>query len=178
FMYYPPAYSTSARVVHAVHERGSRTRANPQLPRSQTLLIKTFGFGIQHLLKFDSFLPPSRCGEMLNGALYPIVLAIGFHRIDRVVVGCPRLQTVHAHAENGIGMARVQPDWRFCCLTKFLGICTVTHDSVMLGRATRVVTCPPDNRKIGVGPFDLWPLRDPDARSFFSGRALLRGSWG
>src|SRR5437660_9932856 len=114
--------------------------------RSQTLLIKTFGFGIQHLLKFDSFLPPSRCGEMLNGALYPIVLAIGFHRIDRVVVGCPRLQTVHAHAENGIGMARVQPYGRFRGLAELLGIRTIVHDSVLLSRSPGLLACPPDTR--------------------------------
>jgi hypothetical protein len=52
------------------------------------------------------------------------------------------------------------------------------HDSVMLRRAARVVTCPPDDRKIGVSPFNLWPLCDPDDRTFLSSRALLRGSWG
>jgi hypothetical protein len=50
---------------------------------------------------------------MLDSTLHPVAFAIGFHRVNRVVVGCPRLEAVHAHAENGIGMARVQPDWRF-----------------------------------------------------------------
>src|SRR5438034_6619309 len=97
-------------------------------------------------LCWESPNPPSRCGEMLNGALYPIVLAIGFHRIDRVVVGCPRLQTVHAHAENGIGMARVQPYGRFRGLAELLGIRTIVHDSVVLRRSPGVLACPPDNR--------------------------------
>src|SRR3989454_11613041 len=107
---------------------------------------------------------------MLNGALYPIVLAIGFHRIDRVVVGCPRLEAVHAHAENGIGMARVQPDWRLHRLARVREIRTVTHDSIMLRRTPRIVTCPSDNGRIVVSRFELWPLRDPDARSLFSSR--------
>ena len=72
-------------------------------------------------------------GEMVDGALDPVARAIGFHRVDLVVVGCPRLETVYAHAENGIGMARVQPDWRFRCLAKVLGIRAVMHHSVMLG---------------------------------------------
>ena len=50
---------------------------------------------------------------MLDGAFHPVACAIGFHRVNRVVVGCPRLEAIHAHAENGIGMARIQPDWRF-----------------------------------------------------------------
>src|SRR5207245_8895459 len=108
--YCPPSYSSSARVALAGHERGSRTRANPQLPKGQTLLIKTFGFGIQHLLKFDSFLPPSRCGEMLKGALHPVARPIGFHRDVCVVLGCPRLETFTALAENGIEYARHEYD--------------------------------------------------------------------
>ena len=50
---------------------------------------------------------------MSDTALDSVVVAIGFHRIDRVVVGCLGLESVHAHAKNGIGMVRVQPDWRF-----------------------------------------------------------------
>src|SRR5207253_2489123 len=80
-------------------------------------------------------------------------------------------------AENRIGMARVQPDWRFRCLTKVLGTRTVMHHSVMLGRSPRVVGCPPDNCQIGVSPFNFWPLGDLDARSFFSSRGHLRGCW-
>src|SRR5260370_25269526 len=110
---------------------------------------------------------------MPDRAFYPIALAIRLDRVNRIVVGCPRLEVVHAHAENGIGMARVQPDWRFRCLAEFLRIRTVTHDSVMLGRAPRVVAYPPDNRKIGVDPFDLWPSYYPHARAFLCSRTLL-----
>src|SRR3984893_1935758 len=114
---------------------------------------------------------------MVNGALDPVARAIGFHRVDLVVVSCPRLEAVYAHAENGIGMARVQPDWRFRRLAKILGIRTVMHHSVMLGRSPRVVGCPPDNRKIGVSPFNFWPLSDLDALSLFSSRGYLRARW-
>jgi len=54
-----------------------------------------------------NFRASSGCTEMLDSALHSVALAIGFRRVDRVVVGCPRLEPVHAHAENGIGMARV-----------------------------------------------------------------------
>jgi len=52
-----------------------------------------------------------RCGEMPNGALHAVAVAIRFDRINRVVVCRPRLEAVHAHAENRIRMARIQPDW-------------------------------------------------------------------
>ena len=52
-----------------------------------------------------------RCGEMLDTALRPVAFAIGFHRVNRVVIRCPRLEAVHAHAENRVRMARIQPDW-------------------------------------------------------------------
>jgi hypothetical protein len=80
---------------------------------------------------------------MLDSALHSVALAIGFRRVNRVVVGCPRLEPVHAHAENGIGKARVQPDWRFRRLVQFRGIRTVAHNAVMLGRGARVVAGPP-----------------------------------
>ena len=47
------------------------------------------------------------CGELLDLALETVVLAAGFHGPNRVVVGCSRLEVVHAHAEHGIGMARI-----------------------------------------------------------------------
>src|ERR1700680_4297508 len=96
----------------------------------------------------------STCGETLNSTPDPVARAVGFHRVDFVVVSCPSLETVYTHSENGFGMVRVQPDWRFRCLAKVLGIRTVMHHSVMLGRSPRVVGCPPDNRKIGVSPFN------------------------
>src|SRR5260370_5972682 len=115
---------------------------------------------------------------MLDSALHSVVLTIGFSRVNRVVVVCPRLEPVHAHAENGIEMARVQPDWRFRRLVQFHGIRTVAHNAVMLGRAAKVVAGPPDNRKIGISRFDLWPLRDPDTRGFICRRTHLRARWG
>ena len=58
---------------------------------------------------------------MLDSAFHPVALAIGFRRVNRVEVGCARLEPVHAHAENGIGMARVHPDWRFRRLVQLRG---------------------------------------------------------
>ena len=97
------------------------------------------------------------------------------HRVNRVVISCSRLQVFHAHTEHGFRMARVQPDWRFCCLAKFLGIGTVAHDSIMLVRAPRVVASPPDNGPIVFSRFELWPLRDLDARGFHSRSSYLSG---
>src|ERR1700682_4672885 len=114
---------------------------------------------------------------MLDSALHPVALAIGFRRGNSVVVGCPRLEPVYAHAENGIGMALVQPDWRFRRLVQFRRIRTVAHNAVMLGRTARVVAGPPDNRKIVISPFDLWPLRDPDVRGSICRWTHLRGRW-
>src|SRR5258707_52301 len=91
-------------------------------------------------------LTPSMCSEMLDTAHYPIVGAIGFHRVDCVVVGCLRLEVVHAHPENGIGMARVKSDWRLRRLAEFLRTSTVMHDSEVLWRTSGIVACPPDDR--------------------------------
>jgi hypothetical protein len=42
----------------------------------------------------------STCGEMFDSAPGPVALAIGFHRVNRIVVSCPRLEVVNAYAEN------------------------------------------------------------------------------
>src|SRR5713101_5207188 len=121
---------------------------------------------------------PSTCGEMLNRALHPIARAIGPYRVHGVVVRRPRRKVLHAHAENGIGMAWVQPDWRLRGLAEVLGIRTVMHHSVVFGRASRVLACPPDNDQVGPGRLELRSLRDPDPRGFCSSWAHLRGAWG
>src|SRR5712692_7223129 len=111
---------------------------------------------MNHLLKmWESNISLSMRSEMLDRTLHAVPLAVRFHGVNLVVVGCSRLEVVHAHAENRMGMARVQPDGRFRGLAEFLGIRTVMHDSVMLGRTPGVVACPPDNHKIGISPFDL-----------------------
>src|SRR5882672_10412955 len=94
------------------------------------------------------FFPPSTCGKMLDSALHLVALAIGLHRVHRVVVGCPRLEAVHAYAENGIGMARIQPDRRLRRLAQVREIRSVTHNSIMLRRTPRVVTCPSDDGRV------------------------------
>src|SRR6266404_972011 len=72
-----------------------------------------------------------RGGETLDSALYPIALAIRLHRVHRVVVGCARLEAVHPNAENGKGMAWVQPYWRFRRLFQFCAIRSVADDTIM-----------------------------------------------
>src|SRR5207237_9540950 len=108
---------------------------------------------------------------------HSIAGASALDRVDLIIVSCLRLETFYAHAENRIGMALIQPDWRFRCLAKVLVIRTVMHHSVMLGRSPRVVGCPPDNCQIGISPINFWPLGDLDARSFFSSRGHLRDCW-
>jgi hypothetical protein len=45
-----------------------------------------------------------------------------------------------------------------------LAISAQVHDTVMLGRASGVVSGPPDYRQKFLGHFDLWHLSDLDAR--------------
>lgn len=78
----------------------------------------------------------TRRGELLDSAFRPIVRAIGLLRTDRVVVSCPRLEVVQAHAENYRGVVRVQPGRRFRSLDRVLGIDTIVHDTVMLWRGS------------------------------------------
>src|SRR5882724_12668234 len=119
----------SSRLSSSLPQSSQRTAAKNAKP-------KTWRTG---LILVNVFSPPSTCGEVLDGALHPVARPIGFHRVDCVVIGCPRLETVHAHAENGIGMARVQPDGRFRGLAELLGIRTIVHDSVMLRRSPGVL---------------------------------------
>src|SRR5438445_7356190 len=120
----------------------------------------------------------SACGEMPDRAFYPIAVAVGLDRVNLVVVGCPSLEVLHPHAENRVRMARVQPDWRFRCMAEFLGADAVIHHSVMLGRAAWIAGRPRDNRKIRVGPFELWALGNPGPCGFLSRGAHLRGQRG
>ena len=44
------------------------------------------------------------CGELVDRALHAVVLAIALLRDPPVVIGRPRLQAAHAHAENSLWM--------------------------------------------------------------------------
>jgi hypothetical protein len=81
------------------------------------------------------------------------------------------------HAENCTGMPWIKPVRRFGGLAQILWIRAVAYDSLVLGRTARVVTCPGDNRKIGVSSFNLWPLGNPNGGSFLCGRTQLRDCW-
>ena len=48
---------------------------------------------------------------MPDRALHSVALAIGFRRLNFVVVGRRGLEAVHTHAENRMRMAGIQPDW-------------------------------------------------------------------
>jgi len=87
----------------------------------------------------------TRRGELLDSAFRPIVRAIGLLRTDRIVVSRPRLEVVQAHAENCRGVVRVQRDRRFRSLAQVIGIGTIVHDTVMLGRSSGVVSGPPES---------------------------------
>src|SRR5438105_11062747 len=115
------------------------------------------------------------CGEMPDRALDPIIRAIGPNRLNPVVIGCLGLEIVDAHAKDGVGMPRVQPDWRFRRLAQVAGIGTIVHDAVMLGRAPGVIAFPPDNCQMVVSRFELWALLDLDAHGFLSSRTHLSG---
>src|ERR1700739_972054 len=113
------------------------------------------------------------CSELLDLAFQAVVVAVRFHGSNRVVVGCSRLEVVHAHAEHGRGMAWIQSDRRFRCLVKILWIYTVVHDPVMFRGPPGIVAGPPDNH-YEVVAFDFRPLDDPDLCGFLGGRAHLR----
>ena len=53
----------------------------------------------------------SRRGEVPDGTLHFVAVAIGFRRLNLVVVGRRWFEAVHAHAKNRIRTGRVQPDW-------------------------------------------------------------------
>jgi hypothetical protein len=97
-----------------------------------------------------------RRGAALDAALHAIALAIGFHRLNRVVIGCPMLEAVHAHSGDGIGMARVQPDWE-----SHQGCCWPTSQARSRGLPVRSLV-----------------LTYPDARGLIGRRTHLRGRWG
>src|ERR1700746_2599457 len=113
------------------------------------------------------------CSELLDLAFQAVVVAVRFHGSNRVVVGCSRLEVVHAHAEHGGGMAWIQSDRRFRCLAKILWTYTVVHDPEMFRRPAGIVAGPPGYHNKFIG-FDFRPLGDPDLRGFRSGRAHLR----
>src|ERR1700731_3511374 len=102
--------------------------------------------------------------EILDLALYSVAPAIGLHRVNGVVVLCLRCQPIHSHAKNRVRMVLVQADGRFCCLAKILRVRAVMHDCEMLVRSARIVTLPPDDGRFFLGQFELWSLRDADAR--------------
>ena len=115
----------------------------------------------------------ARRGELLDNAFRPIDRAIGPLRTDGVVVSCPRLEVVQAHAESCRGVVRVQPDRRFCSLAQVLGIGTIVDDTVILGRGSGVVSGLPDYRQNFLRHFDRWPLSNQDARGSWSSWTYL-----
>src|SRR5260370_28601162 len=71
-------------------------------------------------------------------------------------------------------MVGVQPDRIFGGLAQVLWIRTIANDSIMHGRATGIVCCPPDNRQMLLRQLDLWALADPYPSGFSSRWTFLR----
>ena len=46
-------------------------------------------------------------GEVVNSALHAVELAGSFHRVNGVIVSCPRLYVFQSHAEHRIGMVLI-----------------------------------------------------------------------
>ncbi len=101
---------------------------------------------LKHLGKSES--ASLLCHEGFYLAGHSIARAIGIGGVNRVIVGGLRLEAVHAHPENRIGMAPVQPDGRFRRLAQVFWIRTVVHHAEVVVRAPRVVARPPDNGRI------------------------------
>src|SRR5437588_1810911 len=116
------------------------------------------------------------CREPPDWALHPVDPAVGCHRVNRVVVRCPRRKPIHAYAKDGIGMTPVQTDVGFRCLAEFPGARTIMHYPVVLVRSSGVVASPPDNGRIAVGHFERWSLRDAHVRRLRGRSKLLLGT--
>lgn len=96
--------------------RLDRTIATITLRRRPALLPTLGGALAEHAflpvdycenMKFTVDLCESRCAEMLNAALYPVVCASGLLASDRVVVSSLPTEAINPHAKNRIGMAAV-----------------------------------------------------------------------
>jgi len=116
-------------------------------------------------------------GELVDRALHPIALTSALRRGHFVVIGRLWLQTGHAHAENRLRMAAVEPDLRFRRLAQVPGIRTVLHDSEMNVRTPRVVSGPSYNGQVVASRFKRWPFSDLDALGSLHGRKYLSGGW-
>src|ERR1700730_7768378 len=125
----------------------------------------------------DDALAGRRCGELVDWALHPIALTNAVCRGHLVVIGRLRLQILHAHPENRLWMAPVEPDLGFRRLAELLGIRTVGHDGEMLVRASRVGGGPPDNGNVVVCNFELRPFGDLDVLSPLLRRKDLSDGW-
>src|SRR5260370_29272062 len=68
------------------------------------------------------------CGELFDGAFYPIARAAALLRGYPVEVSGLRGQTVHVDAIYRVCMVLVQPDVRFRYPVEFLGILAVMHN--------------------------------------------------
>src|ERR1017187_7969764 len=85
------------------------------------------------------------CRELVYSAAGFVVGAIGLRGANCVVVGRPRLKTVHIHPVNHIWQVPVPPIGRFSRVVKVVGLRTVMHDTVMYDRSSGGVGRPSDN---------------------------------
>src|SRR5271167_1089870 len=130
--------------------------------------------GASTRLELTVYLCESTGAEPIDAALYPVASAIGSYRIDRIVVSRLRTEALHAHTENRIRMVPVYPDRRLRSLAQFVRIRAIVHDSVMLVRSARVVSCPRNNGGFLLRQFELRAFRDSNADGFWSRRRYCR----
>jgi hypothetical protein len=72
----------------------------------------------------------------------------GVFCFDSIVVGRPGFEVVDAHTEHGGGMPEIQSDGILRSLIQMLRVDPIMYDSIVYGRAARVIYGPPDDRQI------------------------------
>ena len=115
------------------------------------------------------------CGELVDSAPHAIALTIGLHRGYLVIIGGIRLQRLHAHPEDRLWMALVEPDVIFRRLAQIIGIRPIVYDGVMVVVASRIIGGPSDDGDVVVGSFERWPFEDLDVFGLRRRRRILSG---
>src|SRR5258708_29354585 len=80
--------------------------------------------------------------EDFYSANHSIALPTCVGRVHLVIVGGLGAQSLHAHAENRIGMSLIEPDVRFCRLSQVFGTSAVVHHAEVFVSASRVSARP------------------------------------
>src|SRR6202171_6732941 len=102
-------FSTFQRRLQEQHFSRLRIQCSPRSETSatgpETRPPPSIAFRVTHYS-----LAKPRCGELFDGALHPIGLAIALLRANPVVVGRLRLEPLPAHAEHAVWVGLGSPD--------------------------------------------------------------------